>query len=68
MSKERGETVAEQMVSSLQKISSALDELKSKGLPETLIFAYLQKKTHLSQRDIRLVLDGLRDLNREIKH
>lgn len=63
----RSETVADQMVSSLQRISSALDELKEKGLPEVLIIAYLEKKTHLGQRNIRLVLDGLRDLNREIK-
>jgi len=60
-------TVAEVMVTELQKISSALDELRSKGLPMSLIMAYLQKKTHLPQKDIKAVLDGLAELNREVK-
>lgn len=60
-------TVAETMVEQLDKISAALTELRNKGLPESLILAYVQKKTKLSQRDILLVFDALKDLNKELK-
>jgi hypothetical protein len=55
------------MVTQLQKISSALDGLTKTGLPESLIILYIQKKTHLAQRDIKAVFDALRDFNKTIK-
>ena len=60
-------SVADQMVSDLGRIANSLDELKVKGLPMAVIFAYLQKRTHLPQKDIRAVLDGLAELSREFK-
>jgi hypothetical protein len=63
----KAKTVAETMVEQLDKISSALTELRNKGLPESLILAYVQKKTKLSQRDILVVFDALKELNRELK-
>jgi hypothetical protein len=63
----KAKTVAETMVEQLDKISSALTELRNKGLPESLILAYVQKRTKLSQRDILMVFDALKDLNKELK-
>lgn len=63
----QAKTVAETMVEQLDRISSALTELRNKGLPESLILAYVQKKTKLSQRDILTVFDALKDLNKELK-
>lgn len=60
-------TVAESMLLTLDKISRALTELKAGGLPETLIIAYIQKRTKLSMRDIRAVLDALKEMNKELK-
>jgi hypothetical protein len=60
-------TVAETMVEQLDKISNALTELRNKGLPESLILAYVQKKTKISQRDILMVFDALKELNKELK-
>lgn len=60
-------TVAQEMVSQMQKISTALDELRKSGLPMSIIMAYLQKRTKLSQHDIKLVLDALGELNKELE-
>lgn len=60
-------TVAENMISQLTRIADSLDNLRKQGLPETLVMAYVQKKTKLSQRDIKLVFDALRDMNKELK-
>lgn len=65
--KDEGTTVAQKMLTALQQIDKALSELKAGGLPETLVMAYIQKRTKLSQRDIRLVLDALKEMNREMK-
>ena len=62
-----GITVAEKMLTSLDKINRSLEELKVKGLPMSFILLYVGKKTHLSQKDILAVFDALRDLNREIQ-
>ena len=60
-------TLAEQLVSQTQKIATALEELTRKGLPESLIILYVQKKTRLPQRDVKAVFDALRDFNKQIK-
>jgi hypothetical protein len=60
-------TVAEAMITQMQKISGALDTITKMGLPESLIILYVQKKTHLSQKDIKAVFDALRDFNKQIK-
>lgn len=60
-------TVAEAMVSQLSKISNALEQLTKMGLPESLVILYVQKKTHLSQRDVKAVFDALRDFSKIIK-
>lgn len=60
------QTVAVKMLTTLEKIQISLQELKAGGLPETLVIAYLQKKTKLSQRDIRMVLDALKEMNKEL--
>lgn len=60
-------TVAERMLTSLEKINKSLEELKVKGLPMSFILLYVGKKTHLSQKDIMAVFDALRDLNTEIR-
>jgi hypothetical protein len=55
------------MVSQLSKISNALEQLTKMGLPESLVILYVQKKTHLSQRDVKAVFDALRDFSKIIK-
>ena len=60
-------TVAEKMLSELEKLNLALEELRVKGLPMNFILIYLSKKTHLTQKEILSVLDGLRDLNKEVQ-
>jgi len=60
-------TVAEKMLSELEKLNLAFEELRTKGLPMSFILIYLQKRTHLNQKDIQAVLDGLRELNRDIQ-
>jgi len=60
-------TVAEEMVLNLQKIARALEDLKNLGIPETVLMAYLQKKTRLRVKDIQAVLDGLKDLSKEMR-
>lgn len=60
-------TVAEVMVRELTSIAHSLDQLKASGMPETIIMAYVQKKTKLSQRDINLVFSALKDLNKELR-
>lgn len=60
-------TVAQEMVNQMQRISSALDQLTKMGLPESLVILYIQKKTRLSQRDIKAVFDALKDFNKTIK-
>lgn len=62
-----GPTVAEKMLTDLEKINRSLEELRVKGLPMSFILLYVGKKTHLSQRDIQQVFDALRDLNREVQ-
>lgn len=64
---EKEKTLAESMVHNLEKISSAVDDLKKSGLPETIVMSYVKQKTHLPQRDIRLVFDALKDMNKELK-
>jgi len=58
-------TVAEEMIVELQKISQALSQMR--GLPRVMIIAYLQKKTHLAQRDIKVFLEALEELNKEVR-
>ena len=60
-------TVAESMLDDLNRINRSLDELKTKGLPMSFILIYLNKRTHLPQKQIQSVLDGLRELNREVQ-
>ncbi len=61
------QTVAEAMITQLQKIAGAMDHLKNLGLPEDIMVLYVQKKTRLSQKDIKAVFDAIRDFSRQIK-
>jgi hypothetical protein len=60
-------TVAEAMVHNLGKIANALDDLKRLGIPDSVLMAYLRQKTHLKVHDIQAVLDGLKELSREMR-
>lgn len=60
-------TVGEEMLDQIKKISDALDFLTKKGLPESLLILWIQKKTHLSQKDIKAVLDALKGIDAEFK-
>lgn len=50
------------LAASIVQISRALDELRLSGLNEDAIIVLLHDKTRLAKRDIRTVLDGLRQL------
>lgn len=67
MSKEMSEpkTVGMELLQQISKISEALQILTQKGLPESLIVLWIQKKTRLPQRDIRAVLDALKEIKKE---
>jgi hypothetical protein len=58
-------SVGEEMLQQIEKISTALDYLTKKGLPESLLILWIQKKTRLSQRDIKAVLDALKGIHTE---
>ena len=58
-------TMGEELLTQVKKISEALELLTSKGLPESLIILWIQKKTHLAQRDIKAVLDALKGIQKE---
>jgi hypothetical protein len=60
-------TVAEKMMSDLEKINKSLEELRIKGLPMTIITMYVNKRTHVPMGTIQQIFDALRDLNREIQ-
>jgi len=55
------------MLTSLERINRSLEELRVKGLPLSFILLYVNKKTHLSQKEIMSVFDALRDLNHEVQ-
>jgi len=59
-------TYAQIMVSNLEKIAEALNELRSIPLPRELILLYVQKKTRLAKRDIVAVFDAIDDLNKKV--
>lgn len=63
----QGQTVAEKMLSDLEKINRALNELAIKGLPMSFVVMYVNKKTRLPARDIEAVFQALKDLNREVQ-
>ncbi len=67
MTMESKPTVAESMVYNLQKIARALEDLKALGIPESVLMAYLRTKTHLRVREIQVVLDGLKELSKEMR-
>jgi len=58
-------TVGEELLDQIKKISDALDFLTRKGLPESILILWIQKKTHLSQKDIKAVLEALRGIEKE---
>lgn len=60
-----GKTVGENLLYQVSKISEALEDLRQKGLPESLLILSIQKKTRLSMKDIKAVLDSLRDIQTE---
>lgn len=53
------------LADSIRKISSALEDLTDSGLNEKAIIILVQHKTKISQRVIREVIQGLRDLKKE---
>jgi hypothetical protein len=58
-------TVGEELLSQISQISQALKILTEKGLPESLLVLWIQKKTRLSQKDIKAVLDALKNIQTE---
>jgi siroheme synthase len=60
-------TIGEALLEQVQKIADALEYLTKKGLPESLLILWIQKKTRLSQRDIKAVLDALKEIDREFR-
>lgn len=58
-------SVGEEMLDQIKKISDALDFLTKKGLPESLLILWIQKKTHMAQKDIKAVLDALKGIEKE---
>jgi hypothetical protein len=58
-------TVGEELLDQIKKISDALDFLTRKGLPESILILWIQKKAHLSQKDIKAVLEALRGIEKE---
>lgn len=59
-------TVGDELLEQIRKISEAMTSLKEKGMPEAVIILWLQKKTHLSQTDIKSVLNALREIAVEL--
>ena len=66
MSSPETPTYAEIMASNLQKIADAVQELQSVPLPRELILLYVQKRTHLSKKDIEAVFDAIQELNKKV--
>jgi hypothetical protein len=60
-------TVAEKMLSDLEKINKSLEELRVKGLPMSFIVMYVNKKSRVPIKDIENVFLALKDLNKEIQ-
>lgn len=60
-------TVAEKMLSDLEKINKAVEELRVKGLPMSFVLMYVNKKTRVPTKDITAIFDALKELNREIQ-
>jgi len=60
-------TVGEELLEQIKKISDALEVLISKGLPESLLIVWIHKKTRLPQRDIKAVLEALKEINKEFQ-
>lgn len=58
-------SVGEEMLDQIKKISDALDFLTKKGLPESLLILWIQKKTRMAQKDIKMVLDALQGIEKE---
>jgi hypothetical protein len=58
-------TTGEEMLDQVRKISEALDFLLKKGLPESLLTLWIHKKTHISQTDIKAVLDALKSVSKD---
>jgi hypothetical protein len=63
----QGPTLADKMLSDLEKINKAVEELRVKGLPMSFVLMYVNKKTRIPTRDIQAIFDALRELNREIQ-
>lgn len=60
-------TVAEMMLTNLEKIAEALNELRSVPLPRELILLYVQKRTWLGKKNILAVFDAIDELNQKVK-
>jgi len=58
-------TMGEELLDQFKKISEALELLTKKGLPESLLILWINKKTHLPQKDIKAVLDALKSIQKE---
>ena len=55
----------ERMANDLKIIREALVRLEKTGINSELMVLYIQKKTHLSQRDIKSILDSQKEFLRE---
>lgn len=55
------------MADGMQRIAVALEDLKAKGIPESVLMAYLRQRTKLPMKQIQAVLDGLKELGREMR-
>jgi len=60
-------TYAEIMVANLEKIASALEELRATPLPRELIYLYVQKRTRLGKKDIEAVFNAIDELHQKVK-
>lgn len=58
-------TVGDELVNQVQRIASAMEELKTKGLPRDILILWIQKKTKLSRANIMMVLDALSSIKKE---
>lgn len=58
-------TKGEDLVENVKRIAGALEELKNRGLPRSILLLWVKKKTRLPQRDIQAVFDALAEIKKE---
>lgn len=64
--KQEKKIVAQVLVEKLTLIAESIETLKKYGISEAAMVLLIQAKTRLAKRDIKAVLDALRDISREV--